>query len=240
LLELFTAATEPLGVTEVAKRMEIPKSSAQALLQTLAGRGYVIRRGAAYSLPAELRGGWVGGPRSRLLRTAAPVLQVMADESGESAFLGMLTGGGKIQYVAKAVSPNDIRYDASLEHLRPIHCTSVGLVIMAYSPERDVARWLRPSNLVAVTRHTATDPEKIMKLVQQARKNGFAEVRDANVEGAAGVSAPVFGAGGEVVAALNLGAPTWRYEESRKRLIEIVCKEAHALTNALRPPPPQP
>jgi IclR family transcriptional regulator, pca regulon regulatory protein len=236
LLELFSVTSEPLGVSEVAKRLEIPKSSAQSLLQTLAGRGYLSRHGATYLLPGELRGGWVGGPRARLLRTAAPLLQLMADESGESAFLGMLTGGGKIQYVAKAVSPNDIRYDASLEHLRPIHCTSVGLIIMAYSPDRDVARWLQPSKLSAVTKRTITDPEGVRKLVAEARKNGFAQIRDANVEGAAGVSAPVFGAAGEVVAALNLGAPTWRYEESRKRLIGIVCREAQALTNALRAP----
>ena len=234
LLEFFSVTSEPLGVSEVAKRMAIPKSSAQSLLQTLAGRGYLSRHGATYLLPGELRGGWVGGPRARLVRTAGPLLQLMAEESGESAFLGMLTGGGKIQYVAKAVSAKDIRYDASLEHLRPIHCTSVGLVIMAYSPERDLARWLQPGNLTAVTRHTVTDPAEVRKLIEKARKQGFAEIRDANVEGAAGVSAPVFGAAGEVVAALNLGAPTWRYEESRERLIGIVCREAQALTNALR------
>jgi IclR family acetate operon transcriptional repressor len=77
----------------------------------------------------------------------------MAQESRESSFVGMLTGGGQVQYLAKSVSPNEVRYDASLEHLRPIHCTSMGLVIVAYAPERDVARWLHPSRMVAVTEH---------------------------------------------------------------------------------------
>jgi DNA-binding IclR family transcriptional regulator len=234
LLELFTVVPETMGVSDVAKRLEIPKSSAQALLLTLAGRGYLAREGDGYTLPPELRGGWVGGIRSRLLGIVAPVMQKMPEESGESAFVGMLTGGGKIQYLAKAVSPKEVRYDASLAHLRPVYCTSMGLVILAHMPDHEVARWLKPSLLVPVTPRTETDPAKIRQLLDQARKDGYVEVRDTNVEGASGVSAPIFGPGGEVIAGLNLGAPSSRYENTRADLIRIVCRDAATITASLR------
>ena len=65
------------------------------------------------------------------------------------------------------------------------------------------------------------------------KKNGFVEVKDANLEGASGVAAPIFGPSGEVIAALNLGAPTWRYERARESLIRIVCREAAFITESL-------
>lgn len=234
LLELFATLTEPLGVTDVSKRLDIPKSSAQALLLTLVARGYLMREGEGYTLPRELRGGWVGGNCSRLLALATPVMKRMAEESGESAFVGVMTGSGKIRYVAKEVSPKEVRYDASLAHLRPAYCTSIGLVILAHSPERQVARWLEPSLLVPVTPRTETNPERIQLLLRKARSDGYVEVRDANVEGASGVSAPIFGSQGEVVAGLNLGAPTSRYDKTRRDLIRIVCREAAGITASLR------
>ena len=144
-----------------------------------------------------------------------------------------MTSAGKIQYLAKAVSPKEIRYDASLKPLRPAYCTSIGLVILAHMPERERARRLKAELLVQVTPQTITDPEKIAALLKHAQKNGFVEVKDANVEGASGVAAPIFGPSGEVIAALNLGAPTWRYERARESLIRIVCREAAFITESL-------
>ncbi|WP_296558868.1 IclR family transcriptional regulator [Pigmentiphaga sp.] len=233
LLELFSVETGPLGVSEVAKKMSIPKSSAQALLLTLAGRGYLVRDESGYLLPAEMRGGWVGGMRNRLLSLATPVLGEMAQESRESAFVGVLTGGGDVQYLAKAVSPQEVRYDASLEHLRPIHCTSMGLVFLAHAPERNLSRWLQASRLAAITSTTEVDPETIRTWLPGIREHGYAEIRDGNVEGASGVSAPIFGPSNNVIAALNLGAPTWRYENARQTLIKIVKREAANISRAL-------
>lgn len=233
LLELFSVTSEPLSVSDVARRLDWPKSSAQALLLTLTGRGYLTRQDALYQLPAELRGGWVGGLRARLLGLARPVMQRMAQESGESAFIGAMTASGRVQYLDKVPSPQDVRYDASLDHLRPAHCTSIGLVMMAHMPSTRIAAWLTPERLTAVTRHTVTDPQRLQRILADGRRAGYVEVRDANVEGASGVSAAVFGPNGEVVAALNLGAPTARYVARRQQLIDIVCREAAQLTTAL-------
>lgn len=234
LLELFAVVTRPMGVSEIAKRLEWPKSSAQALLRTLAARGYLARSDDGYALPAELKGGWVGGIRTRLLGVAQPVMQEMAQASGESAFIGMLTSGGRVQFLAKALSPSEVRYDAALEHLRPAHSTSIGLVILAHLPEKDAERWLKPSQLCAVTRHTVTDPQKLRQILRAGRRAGYIEVRDANVEGASGVSAPVFAPDGEAIAGLNLGAPSARYAQRRDELIRIVRSRAAQITQELR------
>jgi len=237
LLELFAVALEPLGVSEIAKRLDLPKSSAQALLLTLAGRGYLVRNEDGYALPAELKVGWVGGIRTRLLGIARPVMDEMAQTSGESVFIGMLTRDGRVQFLAKAVSPQEVRYDASLEHFRPAHCTSIGLVMLAHMPDDEAERWLKPALLIPVTPHTVTDPRMIRQILRTGRKAGYVEVRDANVEGASGVSAPIFGPDGDVIAGLNLGAPSSRYAQRREELIRIACARAAHITHALRSTP---
>ena len=236
LLELFAITPGPLGVSEIAKRLGLPKSSAQALLLTLVDRGYLTRGDAGYVLPAALKVGWVGGIRARLLGVARPVMDEMAQTSGESVFIGTMTSAGRVQFIGKAVSPNEVRYDASLDHFRPAHSTSIGLIMLAHLPQEKVERWLQPESLVPVTRHTVTDPRRIRRMLRAARKAGCIEVRNANVEGASGVSAPVFGPVGEVVAGLNIAAPSARYAQHRENLIRIVRARAAYITETLRSP----
>lgn len=230
VLELFAASVGALGVSDVARKLGIPKSSAQGLLTTLAGRGYLGREDAAYFLPPERRdGGWVGGLRARLLALAEPILQRVARESGESAFLGALVGN-EIQYLAKAVSKHEVRYDASLSQMRPVYCTSTGLVILAYLDPAAANGILKRTKLTKVTPNTVTDRATIDRMLNRARQVGFSEVRNANLLGASGVAAPVFGPSGEVFAALSIGAPTTRYAKARKQLAEIVVEKGAALS----------
>jgi IclR family pca regulon transcriptional regulator len=230
VLELFAANQGPLGVTDVARKLGIPKSSAQGLLTTLASRGYLARQATAYFLPPDLRnGGWVGGIRARLIALAEPVLKRIARESGESAFLGVLVGN-EIQYLTKAVSQHEVRYDASLSQLRPVYCTSIGIAILAHLDPTVASGILRRTRLTKVTPNTITDRETIDRMLDRARQVGFAEVKDSNILGASGVAAPVFGPAGEVLAGLSIGAPTSRYAKARKQLAGIVVTEAAAIS----------
>lgn len=234
VLELFSGVPGALGVSDVSRRLSIPKSSAQGLLTTLAARGYLERSGSSYRLPESLRNGqWVGGPRGRLLRFARPLMDRMAAESGESVFLGVMTDGWEVQYLAKAISANVVRYDASLAHLRPAYSTSMGIVLLAHLSEQDLEAYLSRVRPRRLTERTTTDKDLLRSLIARARRQGFAELRDTNVAGVSGVAAPVFGRGGEVIAALNLGAPSWRFPKVRARLIGIVIKRAAELSGCL-------
>lgn len=230
VLELFSATTAALGVTDVARKLGIPKSSTQGLLTTLVGRGYLAREANAYFLPPELReGGFVGGVRARLVARAEPILQRMANDSKESAFLGVIVGN-EIQYLAKALSAHEVRYDASINQLRPVYCTSIGLAILAHLDLAVASQILSRSKMTKITPNTITDRKTIDRMLDRARRSGFAEVKDANILGASGVAAPVFGPKGEVLAALSIGAPTARYVGARKRLAGIVVAEAAAFS----------
>jgi DNA-binding IclR family transcriptional regulator len=232
VLELFSQELEPLGVSEVSRRLALPKSSAHGLLTTLAMRGYLLNDGGEYRLAPEVQGPWTVDSLARLTTIARPVMQRIAAATGESAFLGVMTPDLRVRYVAKVVSRNEVRYDASLDHLRLAHCTSIGLAILGSGEVATIDRYLREVSLVAATPRSITDHETLRRVLVRARKDGFAEIRDGNVEGASGVSAPIF-QNGAVKAALNLGAPSSRFAAARLAMRKAVIEGAAEVTRGL-------
>ena len=115
VLELLSGLQEGIGLNELARRLDIPKSSASALIATLEGRGYVRSAPDGVALVDAFRdGGWVGGKTATLLRHARPAMQRLSRHTGESCFLGTPTRSFDVQYVEKVVSESALRYDADL------------------------------------------------------------------------------------------------------------------------------
>src|SRR5262245_16388176 len=126
VLELLAGMPQGIRVNQLARTLAIPKSSASALLGTLAVRGYIEPNGEGYRLAGSYRGGgWVGGIVGTLVRAGHAVMEKLVADTGESAFLGVATPSFEIRYVAKVVSGNPLRYDVELESLRPAHSTSI-------------------------------------------------------------------------------------------------------------------
>src|SRR3546814_17272977 len=91
LLELLAAAPRPLRLAEVAPRLDIPKTSAFALLSTLVAKGYAEEQGGGYRLAERLRDrGWVGGDVAHMVRVSRAVMAELTQTTGASVFLGVL------------------------------------------------------------------------------------------------------------------------------------------------------
>lgn len=235
LLELFAGAAEPMGVSQVSRLLAIPKSSAQALLGTLAARAYLVRTGSTYELARDFRrDGWVGGAVARLVKIAVPVMQRLAAASGESAFLNVLLPNGELRYVAKAVSPNVLRYDAPLSNTRPAYCTSSGVVLLGYLTPWQLEAYFAQVKRDRKAPQTATERRALVASLQRAREQGYAELCDAHIQGASGVAAPVFNGSERPVAALSLAAPTPRFVQRRMVLRKQLVAAAAALSRRLQ------
>ena len=222
LIEILALTPRALGVTGLSQRLGIPKSSTSMLLATLEARGYVMVDPARrFRLADELRGAdsWIGGRYGMLLRVARPAMAELVEATGESSFLGVMTPDRRLQYVHKAISPNEIRFDADVVESRPLYCTTVGLVLPANQPDADIEAFLAEVPLIAHTPQTVTDPAARRTLLAETRRNGFAVTSDAHVQGASGAALPILGPDGRVLAGLNVSAPTWRFRERREELV---------------------
>jgi DNA-binding IclR family transcriptional regulator len=237
LLELLAAAPESLGVSELSRRLGIPKSSASMLLLTLEGRGYVADQGERrFTLhPSFARGAqsWVGGLRARLVHLVRPTLARLAQSTGETALLALPCDARRIQYVAKAVSPKDLRVDVALDVARAVHSTSAGLAILAHQGAAACERYLAHGPLERMTPHTLCDPRKLRKELEAIRQRGYAMLHQSHALDDSGVAAPIFDAHGAVVAALNVSAPTARFTPVCEHSAGIVVQEARSITAQL-------
>jgi DNA-binding IclR family transcriptional regulator len=240
LLEMLAAAPQQVGVSDIARRLGIPKSSTHMLLSTLEARGYVIgdeaRRFHLNPIFTSEGRSWVGGSSVMLMRLARAPMEALAQATGESSFLGVARDESSVEYIAKVVSSHDLRCDAQLGQPRPMHSTSVGLVMLAFQAPEKTEKFLLRGKFERVTAHTPNDARQLRREIAQVKERGYAVVSDTNSPGASGVAAPIFDGNGIVIAALNLSAPTSRFDVVQKKAAQALLRAADGLTRSLAGP----
>ncbi len=202
----------PVGVTEVADRVELPKSTVARLL------GSLVREGAVEQVPGETR--YRLG--SRIVTLAASVLPVrsmvalarpqlgeLALALGEAAGLS-IADGFDVHYVDQVDTAHEVKIRDWTGTRVPMHAVSSGLVLLASLPSAAVDRFLaRPAE--RFTARTVTDPGELRARLRRVQLDGYAWVHEEFAEGLNSVAAPVADQAGDVVAAVHVHGPSYRF-----------------------------
>lgn len=196
---------------EVARELGVHRSTALRLLATLERHSLVERdpRTARYRLGprlAQLASVVTGELDLRAL--ARPVCQELATAAGETATLDVLIGD-VIVPIEQATASTSVVSVNWLGRRTPVHGTASGKAILAFGPA-PVRERLLSLPLDALTPHTVTDRTRLEAELDEARRTGLARTHEELEVGLDAVAAPVFGAHGEVVAALDVSGPSHR------------------------------
>lgn len=229
-MAMLAQERRPLGLGEIARKLEISKSSAHELLSTLTERGFVQRRdGGIYEL--GLKAWEVGSTASisLLISAAAPVMERIAARINEDVVLGVLSGFESIN-VHIVDSGQAVRVYAPVGTRFPAHHASTGLLLLAFQPEGYLETVLPPT-LSAASPLTITDPGRLRTELMRIRARGYA----LNVGGwqidVAGIATPVLNAEETAIAALCVAAPRYRTTRAWTRsTIPILVKGAQDIT----------
>lgn len=220
---------------DVARELGVHRSTALRLLATLDRHGLVERdpRTAKYRLGprvAQLASSVRG--EVDLRQAARPVLGALARELGETVTLDVLDGG-EIVPVEQASGSTSVVSVSWLGTRSPVHCTASGKVILAFGPPALRASVLgRP--LERRTAHTVTDPAELDAQLREALDAGFARTSEELEVGLNAVAAPVRGADGEVVAAIDVSGPAHRITPAaRSQLVTRTRDAADELSHRL-------
>ena len=193
----------PAGVSVIADRVGLPKSTVSRLLSTLQALGAVEQSasGTEYRVGdamIDIAAGAV--PGRNLIAVARPHLAELVETLGESTGLSVLDGPA-VLYLDQVDADNPVLVrDWTGERLPPLNASS-GLVLVAHLPKPERERFLA----------TASDAEAVRRRLADIVERSYEWTCEEFLPGISSVAAPVFGAGGEVVAAVHAHGPAYRF-----------------------------
>jgi IclR family pca regulon transcriptional regulator len=210
VLESFDRdAVDEMSLSEAARRIGITRSSAFRLVHTLARLGYLERDEETknYRLGARVMSlGYSFLASKDIAERARPDLERLRTQTRCSTHLGILDGV-EVVYIARFAAHQPVSATIAVGARLPAHATTMGRIILAYRPAAEVAERFGGRALERFSPRTPGTLAELRAVLDVDRRRGYA-LSHANFEaGIASIAAPVFGADGAVVAAINVSTP---------------------------------
>lgn len=214
MLKQFSSNERDLGVTELAQRLGLGKSTVHRLLTTLTEQRFIeqdpvsgryrlgiaaFELGAAASSPTDLH---------QAVLMPMSVLRVRTGETVQTAVLD----GRQVVYVERLESPHTLRLFLEVGTRNHAHCTGSGKCLLAYLDERQLDLILEGWRLPKKTPHTITDPVRLRAQLKEIRARGWADNLHESEVGVISVAAPIRNPSNQVIASLSVAGPAERLE----------------------------
>lgn len=230
VLKAFLAKEDELGVSELARRVGLGKSSVHRLLATLRAEGLVEQdpQTGRYRLGIVMfELGELVRVRMDLGTAAWPALAVLRDRTGEAAQVS-IADGEDVVYLERLEGTAVPLLVTDQERRAPLYCTAAGKVLLAFRSDPELTEYLATTRLTALTRHTITDPVQLRDQLTVVRSRGWADSINEQALGLASLASVVRDAGGRSVAAVGVSAPVNRFRVLLRRHLEAIVTEAAA------------
>lgn len=207
ILESFEDEAEARGVSELANRLGVHRSTASRLVATLEGRGFLERVPGSEIVRLGPRLGRLGLLAARhrdLTELASRPMEALAERTGETVTLAIRDGAETI-----TIRQVDARYVVGVKNWvgrrAPLHCTSDGKVLLAFGNGAVSAGRLHP-----LTANTIVTKAALERQLAEIRRRGWATALEEFEDGLHGVAAPVLDGDGRCRAALSVSGPAYR------------------------------
>lgn len=216
ILDMFSAQRRVVGITDIARELDIHKSSASRLAATLASSGYLVAASAGnYALGPRLAAlGSLVASRQDLTAVVTPYLKDLVESTGETGHLAVLD-----ETTAKTVQVVDgwhtVRMHSWVGKLSPAHCSSMGKALLAGLPEGELSQRYPDPDLAVRTDHTIATVGQLRQELRRIRRSGYGIDNEELEAGLRCVAAPVFSANGTVDASISISGPAQRLTRDR-------------------------
>lgn len=223
-------ATGPAGVSEVADRVALPKSTVSRLLSTMQRLGAVEQDGNDYRVgDGLLELASTALPGRTIVAAARPHLGQLAQELDEVAGLSVLDACDVV-YLDQVSTDHQVQVRDWTGERIPAHLASSGMVLLAAMDEADLDRYVA-APLVALDGRTRVDPDALRRRLHTIATDGFVWTIDEYVPGVASVAAAVFGPDRRAVAAVHAHGPSYRFpaDDDAAHIASLVVDAAHRI-----------
>ena len=208
VLEAVAARKRPLSIAEIATALDMPQPTAHRIVGTLEKLGFIGREPGRRRI---VEGSRLVGLGLNVLQAAAgsgarhEILESLARTTGESCNLGVVVGG-HVVYVDRVESrwPLGLRFEPGSRV--PLHCTSIGKLLLAQMPEPVLEAHIANTPLARYTATTITEPKRLKAELARIRRQGYCTDNQEFMSGVVCIAVPVAGPKGDVCAGLAISA----------------------------------
>ncbi len=216
ILSLFGPQTPELGITDIAKALNLHKSTASGLVYTLERNGYISQNpdNRRYQLGLQLveRAG-VLLDQIEIRKIAMPDLEDLRDWASESVNLAILDEN-QIIYIERLLTDKSLGFRNHIGKRAWPHSTALGKAILSHLPPQQALAVLQSYPLKSMTPNTITDINRLMQQFEVFRQQGYAIEREENEIGGLCISAPIHNYGAVPIAAVSVSFPLSRLDEA--------------------------
>lgn len=237
VIEGIAAEKEPIGISELSRKLDINKNMIFRILNSLEACGWVYCEESGdkkYSLtlkPFEV----TSRSRNRLTlnNVATPLVYDLWKKTGESTYLGILSDD-RVLYLQHFDSTGPIKIAGTVGGLYELYCTAPGKVLLAYSTDEFIEEYAE-RNFRKNTEHTITEKKVLLEEIERIRQQGYAVDNEEFGNGIICLAAPVFDCTGSVVGTVGCSLSTVEYDrESAVAFLKpLVCEAVTKISGRL-------
>ena len=234
ILDLFSPSQTEWGVTDIATKLGISKSSAHALVSSLVEIGLLEREeNRRVRLGHKLLGfGETVLAGSEIFNSMRDMLNELMQKMGRSVYLAVREGHN-IVYVNRLQGASAIPASlGSATSTLPPHASAAGKMLLAYQTPDTTRRIVDAQGLKRFTRGTLTSEKALAEELDQVKRRGFALSMGEYIPGLYCVAAPVLGANEVVVASVGIAATMSDFEQNQSALVRQVVQAAQLASRA--------
>ena len=236
VLNCYSFDRPELSVSEIAQMTGLHKSTAHRILMALEHNGLIrqIEETGRYHLGIKLFTlGNQAVARLNVRDVARPYLIKLMKDTGETVHLAVLDGN-QVLYLEKVEGVHALRMPSRVGRRIPTYCTSLGKAMLSCLEKHQVKELLQGQRLKSYTPHTITNIDRLSKVLEHTRKQGYAVDNEEIELGLRCVGAPIYDYSGSMVGAVSIAGPSARLSmEKVPPLGAKVIKVAGAISHDL-------
>ena len=212
IIKIFTKEKPIWGVTEVARKLNLPKSTVSRLVSELVNEGYLKKVGHKYSLGLSIL--CLSGvimSHLEIHREAHEPLKSLVRKVEENAHISTLEGTQLI-YLLKVECNQAVRLLSHVGHYRPITCSSPGKLLLAHQSV-DLINEVINQGFTKRGPDSITDSHVLMDRLNKIKQQGYdVSINEMN-EDVVSIAAPIKDYMGNVIAAVSIAGPRHRIDD---------------------------
>lgn len=236
LIEALGREPGTLGVSDLARQLEMDKSSVSRILRTLERAGFVSQDPSTQRYTLGLAIGILGQKAFRRMdihSVGRQTIEKLSETTGECSHIAVLADNRAL-YIDQAPAQRGVMVDSPMYTLSPLYCTALGKSLLAFQSERVRESILSAMEFEQFTRRTISDRTALEQHLKHVMKTGVAHDDEEYSIGVRCIAAPVFKLDGSVTGAVGVSGPSPRMPDDRVREWEILVRdEAAALSRRL-------